>query len=321
VSQSPAQSSTDSYRIARFLHQKPQKTAKCMENGTLMRNVRMDTDMRILSLKLAACCAILALAEPAESQAPPPAPSYADLADLALSAPVTAQVRLTRSIEIKGERAAGIGPNLARFYVEADIVSLIHSSEPLPTHVNYLVDLPRDARGKAPKLRKGSEYLLFAAPVRGRPDSVQLIAPDAQIPLVPADAQTVRSILTESTSRDAPPRITGIGRAFHVPGNLPGEGETQIFLQTADKRPVSLSVLRRPGEQPRWAVALSEIVDEAAAPPRPRSLLWYRLACSLPRALPPQSLAESDPENAAAAAADYRFVLEQLGQCVRTRKD
>ncbi|MDB5719868.1 MAG: hypothetical protein JWP15_486, partial [Alphaproteobacteria bacterium] len=74
-----------------------------------------------------------------------------------------------------------------------------------------------------------------------------------------------------------------------------------------------------PGEQPRWAVALSEIVYESAAPPNPGSLLWYRLACSLPPTLPAQSLADSDSENAAAAAADYRFVLEQLGACARTR--
>ena len=273
--------------------------------------------MRISPLRLAAACASLALAAPAESQAPAPAPTYADLADLALSAPLTAHVRLTKSIEIKGKNAPDVPPDLVRFYVEADVVSLIHSAEPLPSHVNYLLDLPRDARGKEPKLRKGSEFLLFAAPVRGRPDSVQLVGRNAHLPLVAAQAEQVRSILRESTAAAPPPRITGIGRAFHVPGTLPGEGETQIFLQTADRRPVSLNVLRRPGEQPRWAVALSEIVDEAAAPPARNSLLWYRLACSLPRGLSRQSLAESDAANAAAAAADYRFILEQLGPCGR----
>ena len=277
--------------------------------------------MRIFTLRLAACCAVLTLASPGESQLPASAPTYADLADLALAAPVTAQVRLTRSIEIKGERAANVPQSLARFYVEADIVSLIRSAEPLPARVNYLLDLPRDARGKAPKLRKGSEYILFAAPVRGRPDSLQLISRDAHLPAAPEPAAQLRAILTEAYGADAPPRITGIGRAFHVPGSLPGEGETQIFLQTEDKRPVSLNVLRRRGEQPRWAVALSEIVDEAAAPPRPGSLLWYRLACSLPRGLPRQSLAESDAENAALAARDYGFVLEQLGPCAKTRQD
>jgi hypothetical protein len=280
----------------------------------------MDTDMRISSLRLAACCAILTLAAPADSQAPATPFSYADLADLALAAPVAAQVRLTSFVQIKGENAAAVPEGFARFYVEADIVALIRSAEPIPARVNYLLDLPRDTRGKAPKLRKGSEYLLFAAPVRGRPDSLQLIARDAHLPVAAGPAAEVRAILNEANSPSAPPRITGIGRAFHVPGSLPGEGETQIFLQTADRRPVSLGVLRRPGEQPRWSVALSEIVDEAAAAPKPNSLLWYRLACSLPRALPSESLAESEAEDARAATADYRFILDQLGACVRTRR-
>ena len=85
-------------------------------------------------------------------------------------------------------------------------------------------------------------------------------------------------------------------------------------------RPVSLSILRRPGETPRWSLALSEIVDEAAAAPRHDSLLWYRLACGLPRAVPQQSFPEdSGEEDRAAIRADYRLVLDSLGACGRTR--
>jgi hypothetical protein len=146
------------------------------------------------------------------------------------------------------------------------------------------------------------------------------VAPDAQLPFTPERAERIRAVLREAAAADAPPRITGIGKAFHVPGSLPGESETQIFLQTANGRPVSLSVLRRPGETPRWAVALSEMVDDAAAPPQPESLLWYRLACGLPRALPPQSLADAEPEAAAAIQADYRLVLDRLGPCARSRR-
>jgi hypothetical protein len=92
-----------------------------------------------------------------------------------------------------------------------------------------------------------------------------------------------------------------------------------VFLTTADNRPVSLSVLRRPGERPRWAVALSEIVDDAAGPPRPGTLLWYRLACTLPPALPERSTAALEPVDADAARADYRVVISALGPCGRTR--
>ena len=86
----------------------------------------------------------------------------------------------------------------------------------------------------------------------------------------PATAERLRAIVREARAADAPPRITGIGRAFHVPGSLPGESETQIFLQTADSRPISLSVLRRPGEQPRWSVALGRDRRRGRRPrPRP----------------------------------------------------
>ncbi len=258
-------------------------------------------------------------AVPAESQAPAaPAPTYADLADLALAAPVVAQVRVAKAVAVKRERAAGLKPGLTRFFVEAALVSLIRSPQTLPTRLAWLVDLPHDSRGKAAKLRKGSEYLVLAAPVAGRPGELRLVAPDAQIPATAERAATLRSIVREASSAAPPPRIAGIGRAFHVPGAIRGESETQIFLLTAGGTPVSLTVLRRPGQTAQWAVALSEIVDEAAAPPAPGTLLWYRLACSLPRTLPRQSLAEAG-EHVAAIQSDYRFVLDRLGPCVRTR--
>ena len=261
-----------------------------------------------------------ALAAPAESQAPAaPAPTYADLADLALAAPVAAQVRVAKAVAVEAERAPGLKPGLARFFVEADLVSLIRSPQTLPTRLAWLVDLPRDSKGKAVKPRKGSEFLLLAAPVAGRPGELRLVAPDAQLPATAERAATLRAIVREASSATPPPRIAGIGRAFHVPGAIRGESETQIFLQTAGGTPVSLTVLRRPGQTALWAVALSEIVDEAAEPPAPNTLLWYRLACGLPRTLPRQSLAEADAEGAAAIVADYRLVLDRLGPCTRSR--
>jgi hypothetical protein len=260
-----------------------------------------------------------AAAAPADSQLPAPEPTYADLADLALAAPLAAHVRVAKAALLKGPQASGAAPGHARFLIDADIVALIRSPEGVPARVRYVADLPRDAKGRAPKLKKGAQFLLLAAPIPGRPGEVRLVAPDGQLGWTQGRADQLRAILREATAADAPPRIAAVGRAFHVPGAIRGESETQIFLQTADGRPVSLNVLRRPGETPRWAVALSEIVDEAAEPPRPGTLLWYRLACSLPRALPRQALAEADAAGAAAIAADYRLVLDSLGPCARTR--
>ena len=275
-------------------------------------------------LTAALAFASLAAAKPVQSQnlaAAPVAPqlSYADLADLALAAPVVAQLRIRGVDTLHPDESPGLAPGFRRFLVQADVVALIRGDGGLPAAISYLIDLPNDSRGHAARLRRRDEVLVLARRVPNRPAELRLVAPDAQLPYTPAVAERLRALLREAMAPDAPPRITGIGRAFHVPGSLPGESETQIFLQTGDSRPISLSILRRPGERPRWAVALSEIVDEAAAPPAPDTLLWYRLACTLPPRLPPQSLSEAGADEAEAIQADYRLVIEGLGRCVRTR--
>lgn len=272
--------------------------------------------------------AFLALAAPAATAAPGQSapiassqaiPGYADLTDLVLAAPVIADATIRSAARIKGAEAAGVAPGLTRFYVEADVAALIRGAGGVPPRVGYLVDVGADATGRVPSLKK-QRVLVFARNVAGAGGQLQLVAPDAQLPWTADTEARARAIAAAALAADAPPRLTGIGNAFHVPGALPGEGETQVFLTTADNRPVSLSVIRRPGEQPRWAVALSEIVDEAAAPPARDTLLWYRLACSLPAALPARSTASLSAEDAQQAQTDYRFVLDQLGPCGRTRK-
>ena len=196
--------------------------------------------------------------------------------------------------------------------------ALIRGTGALPPRIGYLLDVPVDTRGKLPKLVK-ARVLLFARKAAGALGQLQLVRPDAQRNWTPALDELTRRIVTEIVAADAPPAITGIGNAFHVPGALPGEGETQIFLTTKDNRPVSLSILRRPGEQRRWSVALSEVVDEGAKPPARDTLLWYRLACFLPPALPASGPASGLAGDADAATArdDYRFVVESLGSCLR----
>lgn len=246
-------------------------------------------------------------------------PSYADLADLAIAAPIAAHIRVARVERLREAEAASAAAGHRRFLVDADIVALIRGPNGLPARIRYLVDLPNDSRGRPADLRRRGEWLILASRSTVRPTELRLAAPDAQIAYVPETAERLRAILREASAANAPPRITGIGRAFHVPGSLPGESETQFFLQTEGGRPISISVLRRPNEAPRWGVSLTEVIDEAAPSPRRDTLLWYRLACSLPARLPRPSLSDSSAEEAQAIEADYRLVMESLGRCVRTR--
>lgn len=243
-----------------------------------------------------------------------PGIGYADLADLVVASPLIIDATIRSALRIKGAEAAGVAANAARFYVEGDVVTLVRGTGAIPARVGWLVDVPLDARGRAPSLKK-QRVLAFARPVAGRPEQIQLVARDAQRPWSPATDALTRRIATEAAGADAPPVVTGVKSAFFVPGSLPGEGETQIFLTTQDNRPAALSVLRRPGEQPRWSVALSEVIDENATAPTRDTLLWYRLACFLPAALPANAAAALSEEEAAHAREDYAFVMTQLGGC------
>lgn len=268
------------------------------------------------------CCAIALGTAPSASanlqqmqaQTGPVLPGYATLAKQVTAAPLIIDAKIRKAERLKAEESPGLAPGRVRFLVTADVSALIRGPQAVPAQVTYVVDAPLDSRGKPPKLAK-QRVLLFARPVNGRTDQVQLTGLDSQMNwLAGLDAQ-VRAITRDALAADAPPAITGIGNAFHVPGSLPGEGETQVFLQTADGKPVSLQILRRPGETTRWSVSLGDIVDESAGAPARDTFLWYRLACGLPRTLPAESVESDDAQNAAKAREDYQFVLRSLGPC------
>ncbi|MDZ4308869.1 hypothetical protein [Allopontixanthobacter sp.] len=244
--------------------------------------------------------------------------TYADLVDLADAANLVLRVEIRKQAEVKAERAPGLSPGMARLYIEADTLALLTGNSPVGESVKYLVDVPLDAKGRAPKLKK-QEMLLFAKAVPGRPGEIQLVGQGAQIRWTPEMEARVRPILSGLVAPDAPPVVTGVRDALSVEGNLVGESETQLFLSTRGDGPVSVTVIRRPGQQPTWGVSFSEIVDQSAVPPQPETLEWYRLACFLPEELPGEANLSRDAGSRAQAAADYRFMMSQLGPCPRNR--
>ena len=188
----------------------------------------------------------VAAAVPAAATPIAEALSYADLADLALHADVVAGVTVTRAERLKGELAPGLTPGRARFLVQANTAMLLRGPDGTPAMLTYIVDVPLNPAGKPPRLKKG-RFILVADRVPGRPQEVRLTSPASQIEWTAPVEARVRAILTEAIARSAPPAVTGIGNAFYIPGSVPGESESQIFLTTSDGRPISLSILRRPG--------------------------------------------------------------------------
>lgn len=243
--------------------------------------------------------------------------AYADLVDLALPAQVVVKAEVRKAVRLKPEEAPGLPAGRARLYIEARTQALL-IGENLGESIRFLADVPLDARGKPPKLSK-AQVLVLARAVAERPGELQLVAPDAMLALTPAREATLRAILTETSRPDAPPAITALREALHVSGNLAGEGETQLFLGTATGAPVSISVLRRPGQPTTWGVSFTEIVDSAARPPLPSTLAWYRLACGLPARLPDRANISATLADRRIAAEDYAQVLADLGPCARKR--
>lgn len=243
-------------------------------------------------------------------------PTYADLVTLAERSDMVIRAGIRDQITVEPERARGLAPGFARLYLEGKTLALLGGRGPVGESLAWLVDVPLNAKGKVPRLKK-NEVLLFADRVPGRPGTIVLVDEDAQLAWTPALAQRVRGVLRELVAPDAPPEITGIADALSVRGNLAGESETQIFLETAGDSPVSISVLRRPGQPPAWGVSWGEIIDSSARAPEPGTLRWYRLACALPRELPSSANLARDPDARALAEADYALVVAELGECAR----
>jgi hypothetical protein len=259
----------------------------------------------------------------APSQAAKPAPppirySYADIADLARQAPIVVDGYITKAVKVPAEQATNVPTGRIRMLITLNLASLIRSPQGSPAQITYLADVPLTAKGKAPKLKK-NRVIIFARPVTGKPNYVQLQTLNAQLVWSAETDAKVRSILRELLASGAPPHISGFSNAFYSAGTLPGEGETQIFLQTPADVPTSL-VITRDGEgtAPRWAVSFGELVDASATQPAPDTLGWYRLACFLPQTLP-ATILEGQPEgDGAKIAADYAVVRQALGRCERT---
>lgn len=244
--------------------------------------------------------------------------SYADIADLVVVSSLIVDANVRNLRKIPAEQAVGVPANLQRMLVEADIVTLIRGQEGVTPRVRFLLDIPKDAKGKIPKLKKQRLFLLGSS-VAGRPGEIRLSRPNALIQWSAANDILVRAITKEAVQIDAPEKITGITSAFHSAGTVIGEGETQIFLKTAKEQPLSLSVLSRPGEEKRWAVSTAEVIDESATAPAKFTLLWYRLACELPRSIAAEMVEAADSEGAAKVQADYNFILDSIGPCGRKR--
>ena len=247
-------------------------------------------------------------------------PAYSDLADLTESSPLVIVAEIRAVIPILPPSA---GQTRARFYVEARGQEALRGVMPSGQELRYLADIALDAKGK-PVIAKKAKVLLYARAVTGGNGELQLVAADAQLGWDAGLDARARAILADFSSPSAPPRITGISMALYQQGDLAGEGETQIFLTTANSAPAAIIVQHKAGPDGaagpvRWTVSFSEVVDATGEPPVPQTPAWYRLACFLPAALPVAANVGETQEAKDRAMGDYLMVVRALGPCGRLR--
>lgn len=265
--------------------------------------------------------AVLAAAGGSQSlaaRAPRPKPAaitgYAPLADLTLGAPVILAGTIDSVDRLNAKRAPDVKPGSQRYLLRLKVGTALKAPGAVPERVRFLWDVPSEAR---PDLLKQP---VIAFLTQQTFQDYRLTRPDALIAGSPAAEVSVRAVITEARTPDlARRRVTGVQSATYVPGTVPGEAETQIFLKTASGDPVSLIVISRPGEAKRLSAAFGDVIDEAAGPIKPESLVWFYLACGLPRTLPEGAVGDMGPEEAAAARADYQFALTAVGACTLPR--
>lgn len=284
--------------------------------------------MRLMHARVGLCLIFLGLGTATSAQSPVVAPaafaieaeqaSYADIADLVVISSLIIDGTVRNVTKISPDQAVGVPVTLQRVLVDVDVMALIRGDGDTTPRVRFLVDIPKDAKGKIPKLKK-QRMFLFGRQVANRPGEIQLSHPNALALFSANNDALVRDITKEAVQVNAPRRIMSIASAFHSAGTVLGEGETQIFLKTDNDQSLSLTVLSRPGQQKQWAVSTAEVIDASATAPQRFTLLWYRLACGLPRALPSERIEAAGNENAGRAEADYKFILDALGPCGRKR--
>ncbi|QDK35445.1 MULTISPECIES: hypothetical protein [Sphingomonadaceae] len=243
--------------------------------------------------------------------------TYVDTVELSQKADLVVLARVTQMKPVPTSTPGALVPSHRRYYAEASTKALLYGQSGIGGSLRYLVDLPV-APGQGSADLTGKDVFLFASPVPGRPEEIKLVEPTAQQLWSPEREDRLRAVLRALVSPHAPAPVTGVRELSYVPGNLAGQGRTQIFLDTK-KGPVTIAVRHLPGQAETWGVSLSEVTGGDLRPPARDTLEWYNLACFMPASPPQSAYVSGSFPSKQQAYADYRMVLAALGPCERSQ--
>jgi hypothetical protein len=242
-----------------------------------------------------------------------PVARYADVADLVTISPLVVDATVTKVTKVPPAQTIGVPADIRRVVADATVNALVRGQQGIVPRIRFLFDLRKNSAGEFPDIKKLRFF--FMANYTGTPGTIKLVTPKAFLQYSPENDATVRRVTREAVMLDAPRRLTGIASAFYTAGTVIGEGQSQIFLDTEGNQPMSITVNSRADSGKSWSVSTSELVGESASVPQKQTLLWYRLACGLPRSMPDDVIAGSEADTVSALKDDYAFVLAKLGSC------
>ncbi len=242
--------------------------------------------------------------------------SYDDIMSITLESELVVDVIAKKIKNLPASQSIGVRPDRKRILIIGEVQSLIRGKNGLNSEVRFLFDAPIDSRGKIPKLKK-IRFIAFGRHVTGRSDFIRLTRTASMMRYSDRLNDRVRSSIREANAAKAPQKITSISSAFHSPGTIIDEGESQIFLETEFGQPMAISVISKRDQNRRWSVSTSEVIDINATEPVRFSLLGFRLACSLPRTLNPSTIESSNQKDRAKLLSDYKLVIDSIGPCER----
>lgn len=244
--------------------------------------------------------------------------SYDDIMEITLESELVVDIIVRKIKNLPNSQTIGVRPDRKRILIIGEVQSLIRGKNGLNQEVQFLFDAPIDSRGKIPKYKK-MRFLAFGRHIAGNSGFIRLSRTASMTAYSNRINNMVRNNIREAIAANAPQKIIAINSAFHSPGTIIGEGESQIFLSTEFDQPMAISVISKQGQNRRWSVSTSEVIDINATEPKRFSLLGYRLACSLPRSLDPSIIESDDSRNRDKVKSDYKLVLDSVGPCQRQR--
>jgi hypothetical protein len=308
-----------------FLSSSLQDDRRRLGGGAPRPAIRRATGTALLaSLVLQPATSVPALAQTARAMPAGPAvvaprigpvPSWTDWADLSLASPIVLRVKVADVDRLSKRDAPDVPAGEVRAIVRAALVAAIRAPGVLPAEAAWRWQGPADARGRAP-IPEGADLLVFAEPLSGGANPavqpLKLIGGTGGHQPWSAEGEAiVRDVLKQALVRGARPMlVTGVKDAYRTEGDVPGQSESQFFLEASDGQPLTLLVTRKPDAEPEVRAAIGDLVDRAR-PVQPRTLLWRGLACGMPDKLPRELAAN------AGLATDYALARRQIGDCGR----